>query len=105
MISGTGWMAPQLAVLLEDPYDAVRYIANRSLLTLPGYENWSFDFLGSPQDRAEARRQAISVWNRLTGFAKVLNDAVLLDADGNLQETEQQRLLKRRSDREVYLRE
>ena len=29
-ISGKEWMAPQLAVLLEDPYDAVRYIANRS---------------------------------------------------------------------------
>ena len=104
-ISGKEWMAPQLAVLLEDPYDAVRYIANRSLTSLAGYANWSFDFLAPPQDRAEARRQAISLWNRLTDFAKEPNAAVLLDAEGNLQYKQQQQLLKRRSDREVYLRE
>ena len=104
-ISGNEWMAPQLAVLLEDPYDAVRYIANRSLTSLAGYANWSFDFLAPPQDRAEARRQAISLWNRLTDFAKEPNAAVLLDAEGNLQYEQQQQLLKRRSDRELYLRE
>ena len=104
-ISGTEWMAPQLAVLLEDPYDAVRYIANRSLTSLPGYENWSFDFLASPPDRMEAKRQAISLWNPLTDMPEPQKAAVLLDAAGNLEHKAQQRLLQRRSDREVYLRE
>src|SRR5262245_54287887 len=35
--SGTGWMTPYLALLQKDSYDAVRYIAARSLKTLPEF--------------------------------------------------------------------
>ncbi len=43
--SGTEWMPPFLAMLLPDPYSAIRDIAHRSLKTLPGYEDVRFDFL------------------------------------------------------------
>lgn len=33
--SGTAWMVPILTTLLDDPYEAVRFIAERSLRTLP----------------------------------------------------------------------
>ena len=105
-ISGTEWIAPQLAVLLKDPYDAVRYIANRSLTSLPGYEQWSFDFLTSPQKREEASDRAIAIWESLPESDQAGPRAsVLRDAGGHLEAEVQQRLLKRRSDREVYLRE
>jgi Cytochrome c554 and c-prime len=35
--SGAGWMAPYLALMQKDPYDAVRHIATRSLGTLPPF--------------------------------------------------------------------
>ena len=35
--SGTGWLAPYLALMQQDAYDAVRYIAARSLATLPPF--------------------------------------------------------------------
>ena len=35
--SGTGWMTPYLALLQKDSYDAVRYIAARSVKTLPEF--------------------------------------------------------------------
>jgi len=105
-ISGTDWIAPQLSVLLEDPYDAVRYIANRALLTLAGYTHWSFDFLAPQETRAEAREEVVSIWNRLReNSIEEPDPAVLLDAEGRLEKELQQKLLLRRSNREVYLRE
>ena len=41
---GATWMAPYLAQLMDDPYPAVRYIAHRSLRTLPEFKNFAFDF-------------------------------------------------------------
>lgn len=35
--SGTGWLTPYLALMSNDSYDAVRYIAARSLRTLPPF--------------------------------------------------------------------
>ena len=35
--SGTGWLAPYLALTAKDSYDAVRYIAARSQRTLPPF--------------------------------------------------------------------
>ncbi|MEE2780860.1 MAG: multiheme c-type cytochrome [Planctomycetota bacterium] len=105
-ISGTEWIAPQLAVLLKDPYDAVRYIANRSLTSLPGYEQWSFDFLTSPQKREVASVRAIAIWESFPESDQAGPRAsVLRDAGGHLEAEVQQQLLRRRSDREVYLRE
>jgi hypothetical protein len=39
--SGAHWIAPHLGVLLDDPYDAVRFIfiAERTLRTLPVYDS------------------------------------------------------------------
>ena len=105
-VSETDWLAPQLAVLLEDPYDAVRYIANRSLSALPGYEQWSFDFLAPQETRSQAREEVVAIWNRLReNSAEEPDPAVLLNAEGSLEKDLQQELLLRRSNREVYLRE
>ena len=35
--SGSDWMVPFLGVLIADPYDAVRFIAQRSLRSYPGF--------------------------------------------------------------------
>ena len=54
--SGTDWMLPHLAQLLDDPYDAVRFIAGRSLGTLPEFGSFQYRLCGA--DRRAARRPA-----------------------------------------------
>ena len=48
---GANWLAPYLAQLMDDPYPAVRYIAHRSLRTLPAFKNFPFDFSPDPSRR------------------------------------------------------
>ena len=55
-------MAPYLAQLLDDPYQAVRLIAYRSLRSLPGYETFEYDFLAPAPERAAARLRALEIW-------------------------------------------
>lgn len=54
---GAAWLAPYLAQLMDDPYPAVRYIAHRSLRTLPEYKNFAFDFSPDPSGRPSVAAQ------------------------------------------------
>jgi hypothetical protein len=56
------WTPPLLAVLLDDPYDAVRYHAQRSLRRLPGYEDVEYDWVGSRKTRIEQARAVRERW-------------------------------------------
>lgn len=104
-ISGSSWLPPFLAQLLEDPYDAVRYIAQRSLRSLPGFENFSFDFLAAPEELSAGRQRAIELWQGSDQPNLFSNESVLIDESGNLRDEEINELLKTRSTRSVYLRE
>ena len=68
--SGTNWMAPYLSLLLNDSYDAVRYIAYRSLKTLPGYETFAFDFVGPPKEREGHQRRALGIWRGMPAHSR-----------------------------------
>ena len=76
--SGTGWMAPYLALMQKDPYDAVRHIAARSRATLPPFRR---DAL--PRNRSE----------------------LLLNADGTFDAATVNRLVRARDNRRVAYRE
>ena len=52
--SGTDWMAPYLSALLLDPYGAVRFIAARSLRTLPAHADLRYDFAAPHSARPAA---------------------------------------------------
>jgi hypothetical protein len=97
--SDSDWQAPHLAVLLEDPYTAVRYIAGRSLRSLPGFEDFEADFLAPPSQRTGDAARARATWN--PGRAA---PAVLV-GPGGLDEAEQTGRLGRRDDRPVDLKE
>jgi hypothetical protein len=104
--SGTDWMAPYLAMLLEDPYDAVRFIAYRSLRSLPGFSGFDFDFICTPPERTAARQRALGIWrNRNESKLAVPRPQVLLDPAGTLQLPEVERLLQQRDTRAVNLGE
>jgi len=59
--SGTDWMTPLLGALLDDPYAAVRCLAERSLRTSPGLMPTDYDFVAEPDSRISA---AEDVWRR-----------------------------------------
>ncbi len=79
-VSGNDWQAPLLAELLDDPYSAVRFVAHRSLRTLPGFDKHTYDFLAPPHERrrqrAEVRRLARARTGKRAPF--VIDEAVVL---------------------------
>ena len=52
--AGTDWLVPYLLDLMDDPYEAVRMVAARSLTRIPGFERGGFDPLARPDRRAES---------------------------------------------------
>ena len=103
--SGTSWMVPYLGELLGDPYDAVRFIAARSLRSLPGFETLQYDFTGDRQARIEAAVGALRAW-RNSARARVRRDPQLLfGLDGALDTAAMRRLFDQRDTRPLFLRE
>ncbi len=104
--SGTAWMAPFLGQLLADPYDAVRFVAARSLRRLPGFADFEYDFLAPPGEREMRRGRAVSRWTRRSSASeRPTGEAILINSRGTLQRELLTRLLGERDDRRVYLNE
>ena len=103
--SGTTWMVPHLAELLNDPYEAVRYIAYRSLRSVPGYNNFRYDYVGTQEQRVDRVVPIIQAW-RASELARRRRDPELLvDPDGSLRTDLMRALFDRRDNRRLFLRE
>jgi hypothetical protein len=104
--SGAGWLPPYLALFLDDPYDAVRYIAARSLTTLPAFRGFAYDYVAPPRDRAAMRVRAMERWrgSRDDGAARG-NEALLINADGSFNASVVDRLVRARNNRRLVYRE
>jgi Cytochrome c552/Cytochrome c554 and c-prime len=103
--SGTSWMAPSLSVLMNDPYEAVRFIAHRSLRTLAGFAGFAYEFTGPPKERSASVARVIDIWRRSGTLAEAPSaPALLLDANG-VMKTDVLRLLRQRDHRRIDLRE
>jgi len=79
--SGTDWLPFYLALLLDDPYPAVRYVAWRSLRSLPGYDDLAFDYVAEREHRASVSMQVFERW-QATSAPMPKRPAVLLNAGG-----------------------
>jgi hypothetical protein len=90
---------------MEDPYDAVRIIAFRSLQTLPGLEDAAFDELASPERRAEAARAIRERWVSMPSSYEGRGAPTLFDAHGRIDTGELARLAAQRDDRPLNLAE
>jgi hypothetical protein len=105
-ISGSDWLAPFVARLLADPYGVVRYVAARSLKTLPTFETFEYDFLAPPDDRTAAANTAVQQWSRqLKGSPSRTGQHVLIAQDGEVAEPAVQWLINRRDNRPVTIKE
>lgn len=104
--SGTSWMPPFLSLLMNDPYDAVRYTTGRSLKLLPGYEGFAYDFVATPAQRLATRKQALELWSRLRATQGRRTDPELLFTPEGLFISETiDRLLGQRDNRSIFYRE
>ena len=104
--SGESWLPFYLAQLLEDPYSAVRYIAARSLRTLPPYKGVDYDFIGSPAVRQATKQQVLAVWNEKNANQTIpAMKQILMDQNLAPQQETIDRLLKQRNDRHMDLQE
>lgn len=103
--AGTEWMAPHLAQLLDDPYDAVRFGASRSLRTLPGFDNFAFDFVAPSQVRRQGQLRTMTTWDRGRQKPGRTAPELLQTAAGDVDIPRVLALLKQRNNRAMLLRE
>jgi predicted CXXCH cytochrome family protein len=106
-ISGTSWMAPVLGQLLDDPYAAVRYIAERSLRQLAKPPPANYDFAVEPADRQPIRPAVWEEWRKQLPSNSVAGGAAPTRVNGDLtlMDRQFQELLDHRDNRPVRLRE
>lgn len=108
-ISGSAWIPPVLAQLLDDPYAAVRCVAERSLKRVAaGLVPVGYDYTVPPDSRPSVQASFWEEWTRKTAAVRgqTLPGPTLVRRD-DPQATRQafQRLARRRDDRPVRLRE
>ena len=100
------WMVPVLAQLLEDPYAAVRYVAGRALVSIPGFEGFDYFHIASPDQLRAKHEAALARWeasSRTTG--RPPGEGVLIRGDGTLDRARFRAFLAERDDRRVLRNE
>jgi len=102
--SGTDWIAPLDARLLVDPYGVIRYVAARSLRSLPGYEGFEYDFLDASPKRAEQMEAATRHWMNASRTSSA-KSTVLMQPDGKLDLDRLRELERTRDNRPVTIKE
>ena len=99
--SGHVWMQRFLAESLVDSSSTVRYIAQRSLKTLPGYEDLPYDYIGQEEHRSLTRQKVIKMWRAKSVVTE--GNSVLSQPDVVLQDNKIDAILKQRDNRRIQL--
>jgi hypothetical protein len=100
--SGTDWLGLYLGVLLDDPYDAVRSIAYRSLRTLAPFHDFRYDFMAEPRERRRAARRAVVTWAE-SGGHRTSGSELLIARPGVAMEPTIYGLLAHRDERPILV--
>jgi predicted CXXCH cytochrome family protein len=104
--SGERWFAPFLARLLVDPYSAVRYIAARTVRTLPAFSDLRYDFIGPEEERKAAASEVIRRWMTSIRESPVkAGSHLLIDEKEGLNQAAFDRLWNERDDTLSFLSE
>lgn len=82
--SGSDWLAPFLAELLNDDYAVVRNLAGKALASLPAMDGVVYDYVAEEAERKSAAEKFVEIWNRQShsGTARpelLLNDGWQID--------------------------
>ncbi|MCH2171903.1 C cytochrome precursor [Myxococcota bacterium] len=104
--SGDSWMPPYLAALMFDPYDAIRYIAKKSLSKYPEFEGLSYDIFAPREDRRAIVDSLVRHWTTASPRSeRPTSEAILFNANGEIDNRAFHQLLSRRDNRPVTLAE
>jgi predicted CXXCH cytochrome family protein len=104
--SGEQWLVPCLAILLDDPYSAVRYIAYRSLRNLSNASvaSTSYDFIAPAAARHRAAQNILDGWSKGKTTDRT-GPEILLKPDCELYQEKVLQLLEHRDNRSMDLQE
>ncbi|MDA0812547.1 MAG: multiheme c-type cytochrome [Verrucomicrobia bacterium] len=81
--SATHWMPFFLTDLMFDDYDAVRYIAHRSLRSIPAFSSVEFDHMKPHGQYDRIMTEIMSIWMQSVGDQKPTDSKLLFDETGN----------------------
>ena len=107
-VSGKRWLPPVLGQLLDDPYAAVRCVAERSLKRLaPHLVPGGYDYAASPDSRPPIHTQLFEQWRRELPAGSDPNLPVrsMVHADAAATQNGFRLLIDQRDDKPVRLRE
>ena len=103
--SGTAWMPLYLAGLMFDDYDAVRYIAYRSLRGIPGYGGVRFDHMKPAGQYDRIMDEVMQAWFRTVGDNKPTRSELLFTPGGMPRMDTYNQLRAGRDNRRVIITE
>lgn len=104
--SGSDWMIPILATLLEDDYAAVRHIASNSLRARRGFEDFAFDYVAPLEELRRGQQDAFARFDRAyPASERRRGEAILIDAAGRPNLGRIQRYLAQQDKRYVFRQE
>lgn len=103
-VSGTTWLMPFLAQMLDDPYPAIRLIARRSLRTLDGLKDLQVDPFASQDRRRDAISAIAQYWYENPSSSTIQRSELLFGIDG-IQADKVQRLMLERDNTPIFLAE
>lgn len=101
--AGSGFQAPFLGQLLEDPYSAVRKVACDALVRFPDFSDFSCDFMAPPAERTRRHAEVTSRFQ--AGPERRRDPALLFDSSGALDRARIAELLRARNDRPTTIAE
>jgi hypothetical protein len=100
--SGGAWTAAYLAQLLTDSYSAIRQVAYRSIVDVPGFEAFEYDYLAARPELEEKANQAMEIWFGLAGTDSAAPH-LLIGANRAIDVDEWLRLLAVRDERPLAI--
>jgi Cytochrome c554 and c-prime len=104
--AGRDWLYPYLIYSMSDPYAAVRFDAWKSLQTLPGFSDFSFNYTTDDRSLSETVARAYDQW---LGTVRDLNSFFApetgLDPTGRFRHDIFQRLRSERDEKPIVLAE
>ena len=101
---GSDWMAFYLTNLMFDDYDAIRYIAFRSLRRIDGFADLQYDHMQPQSLREPVTGEVLKRWRQQVS-RRPTDARLLYDQLGNIRLTTYRRLLESRDNRRVVITE
>jgi hypothetical protein len=105
-VSGRDWLYPYLIYCLTDSYAANRFLAWKSLQTLPGFSDFSFTYTAEGRSLNNEAASALVKWLRqVRSPSIVFPPEMMLDPDGRFQKETFERLRNERDEKPILLAE